>query len=66
MDPIEQMLFDLIKNVNITPYPVVGSCLSQRYLGAETWETLLRKFAQTIRNNDYVLLKRLFRMQLSI
>lgn len=42
-----------LKKFDTLPFLFVGSGLSIRYLGLENWQGLLRKFAQTVNNNEF-------------
>lgn len=53
MTTIEDTLSRLIKNVNTSPFLFIGTGLSRRYLGADEWEVLLRRFAQETRKTDF-------------
>lgn len=50
---IEETLSELIKHVNTSPFLFMGTGLSIRYLGAQSWEGLLRDLARKTRQNEY-------------
>ncbi|MDZ5459642.1 SIR2 family protein [Azohydromonas lata] len=50
---IRQQLIEHLKQFASAPFIFVGSGLSRRYLGLETWERLLRKFCEGIKDFEF-------------
>ena len=50
---MKEEIFKYISKFDTTPFLFVGSGLTRRYLGLESWYGLLNKFASQVNDNDF-------------